>query len=72
MLEPKHTAHPSLEATALALTCANRKPRLTTGGGFLCRAFFLSFAPEEEQLDLRANLEENTEVMEAHLCQIEG
>jgi hypothetical protein len=32
----------------------------------------LSSASEEEWLDLGANLEENFEVMEAHLCQIEG
>ena len=32
-----------------------------------CGAFF-SPAPEEEWLDLGANLEENFEVMEAHLC----
>ena len=29
-------------------------------------------ASEEEWLDLGANLEERFEVMEAHLCQIEG
>jgi len=36
------------------------------------RGSALSPAPEEEWLDLGANLEENFEVMEAHLCQIEG
>jgi hypothetical protein len=32
----------------------------------------LSPASEEEWLGLGVNLEENFEVMEAHLCQIEG
>jgi hypothetical protein len=36
------------------------------------RGSALSSASEEEWLDLGANLEENFEVMEAHLCQIEG
>ena len=48
-----------------------RKAPARTCRGFLCRAFFLSPTPEEEWLDLGANLEENFEVMEAHLCQIE-
>ena len=36
------------------------------------RGSALSPASEEEWLDLGTNLEENFEVMEAHLCQIEG
>jgi len=36
------------------------------------RGSSLQPASEEEWLDLGANLEENFEVMEAHLCQIEG
>ena len=36
------------------------------------RGSALSPAPEEEWLDFGANLEENFEVMEAHLCQIQG
>ena len=36
------------------------------------RGTSLQPASEEEWLDLGANLEEKFEVMEAHLCQIEG
>jgi hypothetical protein len=32
----------------------------------------LSPASDEEWLDLGANLEEDFEMMEAHLCQVEG
>jgi hypothetical protein len=36
------------------------------------RGSALSSASGEERLDLGTNLEENFEVVEAHLCQIEG